>query len=193
MTTEFFGYYTPGPYERDARVLIESLDALGLRHNIRAVPSRGSWQANTQLKAEIVHDTLASGDPGRRWCYIDVDSIIIHHPTLLDSIDADIAAVMFRGSILLSGVVMFQDNARTLACVNRWIELNRLYPERLPDGREAWDQRTLQMAIAETGVKFAALPPEYNYMPGLSQREYPGINPVILATRGALKYQDGAL
>lgn len=192
MNTTFFGYYTPGPYERDARVLIESLDALGLRHNIRAVPSRGSWQANTQLKAEIVADEIATATADRL-CYVDVDSIIIHRPTLLDTIDADIAAVMFRGSILLSGVVMFHDNGRTLACVERWIELNRLHPERLPDGREAWDQRTLQMAIAETGVKFAALPPEYNYIPGLSQREYPGLNPIILATRGALRNQDGAL
>lgn len=193
MTT-FFGYYTPGPYEREAAVLIESLDALGLPHQIRAVPSRGSWQANTQMKAEIVRDVLGHGDPGWRWCYIDVDSIVLARPAVLDTVEADIAAVMFNGRILLSGVVLFNDNARTLACVNRWAELCRQYPTTLPDGRESWDQRVLQMAIRETpGLKFAELPPAYNYMVGLSQKAYPGISPVILATRGALRFQDGDL
>ena len=51
----------------------------------------------------------------------------------------------------------------------------------------------LQMAILNKrplGIKFKRLPPEYNYMVELSQRAYPGLNPVVLATRGALRYQD---
>lgn len=186
----FIGYYTINtPYEMEAAVLRESLDALGYPHDLLAVNPRGSWQKNTQMKAEIVAGFLEKY-PGRRLCYIDVDSIVLGNPVLARTVDADIAAVRFNGQELLSGVVMFQANDAGRACVNRWRQINAAYPDKLPDGRWAWDQRTLDMAIQESGVRFAELPPEYNYIVGLSQKQYPGVHPVILATRGALKHTD---
>lgn len=192
----FVGYYTVGtPYALEAAVLRESLDALGYPHHLIAVDPRGSWQKNTQMKAEVVAGFLEKYD-GRRICYIDVDSIVLGNPVLARTVDADIAAVRFAGDgkgcagELLSGVVMFRANDATRALVQRWREINAEFPDKLPDGRPAWDQRTLDLAIRRTGTSFAELPPAYNYIVGLSQKTYPGVAPIILATRGALKHQN---
>jgi hypothetical protein len=69
-----------------------------------------------------------------------------------------------------------------------WIALNAKYPDKLPNGRDAWDQRTLEMAIQATpGVRFAELPDEYDWIPGITARQRPGLNPVIVMTRGAYR------
>ena len=184
----FFGYYTTGtPYEREVITLRASLDALGLPHEFLGVASLGSWQKNTQHKAHVVLDAMKRHD-GERLCYIDVDAIVLKRPELLWTLDCDVAAVRFNGNELLSGTVLWHSSATTVDLVEHWIALNREYPETLPDGREAWDQRTLDMAIRHSPhVRFVELPPEYAYIVELSQRVYPDVAPVILHTRGALR------
>jgi hypothetical protein len=185
----FFAYYTPGPYEQEAERLRLSMDALTLRLELIPMAGRGSWQKNTQMKAEVVRDMLQR-HPGERLVYLDVDAFCVVRPQLFWTIDADVAAVMYGGHTLLSGTVYLHSNERTVRLVDRWLELNKRYPERLPNGAEAWDQRTLQMAINQMpDVKFYKLPQEYTWIVELSQREYPESRPIICHTRGALRFQ----
>jgi len=178
----FVGYYTIGtPYERESLVLRESLDALGLEHDIVGVPRFATWQQATQHKAKIVRQMLKKYK--RRIMYIDVDSIVLSRLDLsFDEMNVDIAAVLFNNEELLSGVVLFNYTPATIDVLNNWDTENTNDPQ-------SWDQRTLHKAIKATPCHFCALHPKYNYIVGLSQRLYPDVQPVILATRGALRYQ----
>lgn len=187
----FFGYYTRNtPYEGEYRSLQLYLRQFGLQYEYVGVDSRGSWQANTQMKAEIVTQMLLK-HKGRRLVYVDVDSIILSKPDLFWNLQPEVtvAAVMYRGQELLSGVVYFRANDDALRLVECWKDLNRQHPDLLPDGRPAWDQRTLNMAIHHTGVRFEELPIQYNFISDLAAKWYPGVTPVILATRGAAKFK----
>lgn len=185
-------YYTVAtPYEAEAEVLKASLETVGYGYDIRGVPNQGSWQKNTQLKANFVQHMLQQ-HAGRPLLYLDVDAVMVKPPVLLDKMEADIAAVHFaRGKgELLSGTVWFGNTTQCCRIVQKWINLNKMYPEKLPNGKAAWDQRTLKMAIAKVqGVKFVELPQEYTWIVELTQRHCPGLDPVIMHTRGAKRFK----
>ena len=182
------GYYTTNtPYELEARKLIVSLEACGYEHDLMPVDNLGSWQANTQFKAQVVEQMLLKHK--RPILYLDVDAVMVQPPVILDNIECDIAAVHYADSTeLLSGTVYF--TPASMPVVKRWQEINAQFPETLPDGRLAWDQRTLRMAILETKANFQELPQEYTWIVELTQKRFPGLAPVILHTRGALRFQD---
>lgn len=182
------GYYTVDtPYELEARKLIVSLEALGYEHDLLPVENLGSWQKNTQFKAQVVEQMLLKHQ--RPILYLDVDAVMVQKPVLLDGLSCDIAAVHFADTTeLLSGTVYFTPQSKPV--VKRWQEINEAYPEKLPDGRLAWDQRTLRLAIKELQAHFVELPQEYTWIVELTQKRFPGLAPVILHTRGALRFQD---
>ena len=185
------GYYTEKtPYEREASVLRLSLESLGYSYEMYGIPNQGSWQKNTQFKAQFL-STMLKEHPGQPLLYLDVDSVMIQHPVLLENIQGDIAAVHFAGGgELLSGTVYFANTPVCQEVVDKWIELNSLYPRRLPNGRAAWDQRTLRMAISEKKeCRFVELPQEYTFIIELTQKRYPGLAPVIMHTRGAYRFK----
>jgi hypothetical protein len=185
-------YYTVDtPYEGEAEVLKLSLESVGYSYEVSGVPNLGSWQKNTQLKSWFVQKMLQDHQ-GRKLLYLDVDAIMVRSPILLDTIEADIAAVHFaKGSEFLSGTVFFGNTVQCNRVVQKWIHLNELYPERLPDGREAWDQRTLEMAIKKIqGVNFIELPQEYTWITELTQKYAPNLSPVIMHTRGAKRFKN---
>lgn len=185
------GYYTVNtPYEQEAETLKVSLDALQYEHDIRGVPNLGSWQKNTQYKANFVRGMLEEYAP-RPCLYLDVDAVMVSPPVILDTLDCDIAAVHFgKTTELLSGTVYWGNTAMCRLVVDRWLALNERYPKTLPDHREAWDQRTLDMAIRETpACRFVELPQEYTWITELTQRQIPGLTPVIMHTRGALRWK----
>lgn len=184
----FIAYYTPGPYEGDARLLRESLNALEIEHEVVAVPDLGTWQRCTQFKPSFVRDMLRK-HAGRPVVYIDVDAFVVKQPELLKTLTCDIAATRFQGQELLSGTVYFGDTAKAREVVDTWCALCEQYPERLPDGRDAWDQRVLDMAIRQTpDVSFVELPQSYTWMVGLTQRRYPDVDPIILHSRGSFRH-----
>ncbi len=192
----FFGYFTKGtPYEREVLVLLRSLDALRVRHDFIGIPDRGTWQKNTQAKAEIVCQFLDKY-PEQRLCYLDVDAVLLSRPALFDSLDADVGCTLYGAEAsLCGGTIFLQSNYRTKALAKRWVEINAQYPDRLPNGDAAWDQRTLEMAITEhvkCGLTFKELPQEYCYMIGNSQRQYPGLVPVILHSSAAMRWGTGS-
>ena len=117
---------------------------------------------------------------------------MIQPPILLDNLRADIAAVHFREKDeLLSGTLYLGNTRKCHKIVQRWIRLNEQYPEKLPNGKPAWDQRTLKMAINQIkGTNFIELPQAYTFIVELTQRYYPGLNPVIMHTRGAKRFKN---
>jgi hypothetical protein len=184
-------YYTlETPYEGEAEVLKASLETVGYSYDIRGVPNQGSWQRNTQLKADFVRHMLTVYT-GRPLLYLDVDAVMVQPPSLLDNLQADIAAVHFaKKAELLSGTVWFGNTPQCNRIVRKWIWLNTQYPETLPSGKAAWDQRTLEMAIKKVGgAKFVELPQEYTFIVELTQRHCPELSPVIMHTRGAKRFK----
>lgn len=186
-------YFTADtPYEAEAEVLKISLESLGYGYLVCGVPNLGSWQKNTQYKAEFVQAMLEM-HPGQPLLYLDVDAVMVQPPVLLDGLKADIAAVHFaRQTELLSGTVFFGNTVQCNRVVQKWIALNKQYPVTLPNGREAWDQRTLEMAIKKIqGVNFVELPQEYTWIVELTQKRCPECtSPVIMHTRGAKRFKN---
>ncbi len=188
----FTGFFTTNtPYEKEAEVLRLCLDVLKLEHDIQPIDSRGSWLANTSFKPKFVR-SMIDKYPNQPLVQIDVDSLLgWKRPTLFETLDCDVAAVMYSDSILLSGVMYFGGTAKATEFVDRWIAACAKYPDTLPDGREAWDQRVALMVIQEMPeLRFVELPPEYNYIPDLSGEKFPDRNPVIIATRGGTRFRD---
>lgn len=186
------GYYTVNtPYVQEAETLKLSLDALGYTHDIRGVPNLGSWQKNTQYKARFLSDRLAAYPLGTPLLYLDVDSIVVRPLEVLRGLRCDLAAVHFHDTTeLLSGTLYLGNTQACRDMVKHWIALNEKYPTQLPDGRDAWDQRTLQMAIDGTpGFRFVELPQEYTWITELTQRRMPNLCPVIIHTRGAFRFK----
>jgi hypothetical protein len=183
----YVGYYTPGPYEDDALKLFSTLEELKLEHDFIRIAPTGTWQQITQKKAQVVRDALAK-HAGRAVIYLDVDCLVLKDPKRFRELECDVAAAIFGGCELLSGTVYFGPTAKAREVVEAWIALNQKYPTVLPNGQEAWDQRTLNMAIKDSGCIFEQLPHSYTYMEGLSEERYPEVQPVILHTRGSLRH-----
>jgi len=185
------GYYTiDTPYEHEKETLKLSLETHGYSFEFLGIPNLGSWQKNTQFKSHFIKDMMTKY-PATPLLYLDVDAIMLKPPEILDDINCDIAAVHYaRNQELLSGTVYFSGSAACMKVVDRWIALNHQYPETLPDGRDAWDQRTLSMAIKDIReCKFQELPQEYTWIVELTDKWSPGLIPVIMHTRGAKRFK----
>jgi len=185
-------YYTVDtPYEDEAEVLKISLESVGYSYLVCGVPNLGSWQKNTQYKSIFIRDMLERFF-GKPLLYLDVDAIMIKPPVLLDNLKADIAAVHFsNGSELLSGTLWLGNTKQCNRVIEKWIRLNEQFPETLPNGKQAWDQRTLEMAIKRIqGINFVELPQGYTYIVELTQRRCPNVDPVIMHTRGAKRFKN---
>lgn len=185
-------YYTRDtPYAGEAEHLKLSLEAVGYSFRVVGLDNRGSWQKNTQMKAEFIHEMLQCF-PNMPLLYLDVDAVMIIPAPILDGLKADIAAVHFaKQSELLSGTLFLGNTSKCNEIVDRWIRINHDHPKTLPNGKQAWDQRTLQLAINRTdGVNFVELPQEYTWITELTQRHAPGLQPVIMHTRGAKRFKN---
>lgn len=185
-------YYTiDTPYAHEAESLKLSLESKGYSYKVFGVSNRGTWQKNTQMKAEFIAQMLEM-HPGRSLLYLDVDALMVHPPTMLDGLGADIAAAHFiRSNELLSGTLFLGNTDKCREVVDRWIRINADYPKFLPGRKLAWDQRTLQLAINRTeGVNFVELPQEYTWIVELTQRHLPDLSPVIMHTRGAKRFKN---
>lgn len=179
------------PYQHEAEALKESLNGLGYGYWIVGVPNLGSWQKNTQYKAQFIKHALEKFS-GKPLLYLDVDSIMVSEPEIFNNLKADIAAVHFahKGE-LLSGTLWLGNTAACNELVKKWIQINEKYPETLPNGKHAWDQRTLKMAIKETkNINYVELPQAYTWIAGLTQMRCPEEKtPIIMHTRGAKRFK----
>lgn len=82
-------FYTVGTrYEAEAARLRRSLDRLGLKHDIRGVPDRGSWALNAGLTAGFLCDMLREHAPNPI-VYLNADAVVWKRPDLFTRLAGD--------------------------------------------------------------------------------------------------------
>lgn len=138
----FVSYYTTDtPYEALAAELRASLDRHGLPHRISAVASRGSWVANTGLKARVIE--AAWHDSGRPICWIDADAAILRPPTFLMGNPFDLAFVRRDGWEDISYLIYLGTAPAVGRLLAEWVRLCEAHPH-------VWDQVLFSLAWFRT-------------------------------------------
>lgn len=148
-------YYTRNtPYEQLAPGFIKSCKEHKVPFAVAGVKNLGSWQKNTQYKAEFMlkmHKHYYGP-----LVYIDIDGKIQAYPKLFEELDCDFACHFKNGHELLSGTLYMANNEITKELCERWIAKNKTKPE-------TWDQRTLQEVVNgfRGSLRLKELPPSY--------------------------------
>lgn len=192
MLPLYVSFYTIGtPYEQEAAALRETLDAFGLPHDVRGVPSCGSWVRNCARKAGFIRDMIAA-NPGRPIVWLDADARVVCRPDLLESLDCDFAAHWLGGQELLSGTTFWGGTAGALALAETWAGM----ADRMPD---EWDQRTLQAAVTLCAdISVRQLPPEYTWIcavdgtQDVSEFHYGQRDPVIVHRQASRRLRNAS-
>ncbi len=142
----FVSYYTENtPYEALANRLRASLDRLNLPHRIEAVPSQGSWVANTGLKSAFIERCWAETDSPI--CWIDADAEILRTPHFVFDSPFDFGIVRRKGWYDISSFVYFGKAPVVGEMIQNWAQMCR-------DNTNIWDQALLTLAwykTAQTG------------------------------------------
>jgi hypothetical protein len=147
-------YATRGTgYEAEAERMAASAHRMGLDAHVELIDSLGGWQRNTQYKARFLRDVIRHR-PCRSIVYTDADSVFVRYPALFDEPVDGIGYHLRNGHELLSGTLHLACNEATAALMDLWVE----ECERQPD---AWDQRTLQAALARWNGPQRVLPEAY--------------------------------
>jgi len=168
------GYYTDDlVYAQYYKRWRDSLQELGYESEAFVIADRGSWQANTQAKAEILYE-FALNNMGRRCLYLDVDAVVLGSLDYFETLEADVGCHIRRArQELLSGTIYFQANERVIELFKVWED------ENLTHGT-LWEQRNLHAAIRKSkDIKFENIPPEYCFIFDLMQKEFPNVTPII--------------
>ncbi|WP_147296774.1 hypothetical protein [Paracoccus thiocyanatus] len=134
----FVSYYTTDtPYEALAAELRASLDRHHLPHRIEPVASRGSWVANTGLKARVIQ--AAWQDSGRPVCWIDADAAILRPPTFLMGNPFDLAFVRRAEWEDISYLIYLNATEAAGKVLAEWVRLCDEHPN-------VWDQVLFSLA-----------------------------------------------
>lgn len=154
MAPIYVSFFTPA-YAAEAAGLVESLNAFGLPHDVRALPSRGSWVGNCGMKAAFLREMRAE-HPGRPLVWLDADARVRQPPVLFDTLDGyDFAAHWRHGEELLSGTMYWGDTEAAGDLLRAWEQECAFFPG-------VWDQRTLAVAIERVpGLRIFHLPGSY--------------------------------
>ncbi len=177
------GYYTVNtPYEEEAQNLIQSLNKLGLNHDISGVKTLGSWQANTRFKAGFMLDMLIKW-PNHRLLYVDCDAVVHKSPDLFKNYNCDIAVrwqdFRWRQNECLSGTIYMENNERTKRICELWRDIN------VQEGNESsrmeqWNLDTvINQMKSDPNFTYKNLPPEYTMIFDSMRGMYPNVIPVI--------------
>ena len=178
------GYYTVNtPYEAEAQNLLESLNRLGINHDISGVQSLGNWQANTRFKAGFMLDMLIK-HPNHRLLYVDVDAVVHSIPDLFKNYTCDIAVrwqdFRWRQNECLSGTIYMENNERTKRICELWRDIN-VNEGNESNRMEQWNLDTVinKMKVEDPNFTYKNLPPEYTMIFDSMRGMYPNITPVI--------------
>jgi mannosyltransferase OCH1-like enzyme len=191
---KFISFYTED-YIEHANLLKKSLEDNNIdSSNIEYRESIGSWEANTQIKAEFILEKLRENDAV---VWTDADSYLLQKPSFFDSITTDVGLFFLPIELsdgfvppeysilknvdryLQSGTMYFKNNPRVIKLLEDWIEINK------KDNRQ-WDQWTLQVALQNnSNVTITQLPPEYISAPFIT-KVYPEHSPVIVHNQASL-------
>lgn len=115
-------YYTVATaYEPLAARLRASCERNGLDYRIEARSSRGSWEANTFLKAGVCRDVWEK--VGRPILWVDADAVIRSRPDLLRGVAADFGVHKWKDQHFASGTVFFNQTPAAGRLLDGWVEL----------------------------------------------------------------------
>lgn len=170
----YVSYYTLNGYQEEKKMLVRSLRTFGLQYEIDQIEDFGSWQANTQYKAQFILDKLDKYT-GRPVVFVDVDAEIMRYPEAFCDLDkqADIACHWRNGRELLSGTMFVANSNATRTLLNSWVDLNQI-------NKFTWEQKNLQQLLDNSlDINMMRLGPEYCFIFDTMQKENPGIDPVI--------------
>ena len=178
MKPKILTYHTPHKgYADDAQLLRLSAERFGYDVAVMTPVDRGSWVANVNIKPELVLKELK-----RSKCpvlFLDADCLLHAELPFFNNIPGDISLDIFRPSRLRngffcqaykhkiwkegcmwnSGIALFVPNHRTLAVVEKWVELSKRRPG-------VWDQINLINAWIKTGRKANVVPIPDEYIAG---------------------------
>ena len=167
-------------YEKEAERLIRELHLFGFEHDIRGIPSFGSWQRNTHYKAKFIAGMLEKY-PNRNILWLDVDSSIYQYPDLFDNANFELGIHKIdwarytqgrrKDKQLANAVIYLKNVDRVRRFVYDWIRLNEKQPERIEmqtmaDILEKWEGK----------LEFHNLPASYcQIYDSMSMEGYPVI------------------
>lgn len=175
----FISFYTPG-YAKEAKGLVETLDAFRLEHDVREVQTKGEWAKNTRIKPSVIMDALLK-HPERRLVYLDADARVRKRPELFWRLTCDVAIhtmVLENKNFVdyLAGTIYLSGSPECVGLIARWSAACKFSHH--PMG----DQPLLKIVLEEAvrhGLKFETLPPEYTFIFDRFRKDYPGLEPVI--------------
>jgi hypothetical protein len=124
-------FHTPGLYAHEATRLRNSLNRLGLDHDIRQIESRGDWVANSRYTARHIC-TMMANYPIRPLVQLDADAVVWNYPWLFDELSTmgmDIAIHYRKGSELLNGTVWLNCTSGARLVAERYRDLIEANPD----------------------------------------------------------------
>ncbi|KGT94976.1 hypothetical protein NG99_06035 [Erwinia typographi] len=146
-------------YPQMAERLADSLDGLGLHHDIRGIESGDNWLANTRLKAGFIRQML---DVYPRIVWVDADSDIHKLPHMLLNFREDL---FLRPHSTVPGrawhvsVMGWSSNNRTKALCDDW--------SWFADAYGGTDEAAFDAVIRrhQMGLTIGSMPLEYHRLP----------------------------
>ena len=183
----YVSMFTHGtPYEQEIKILDASLREYNLFFEIVGIRPQGSWIKNTQMKPQIILDTMEKHNKDVVW--VDADAEILSQPKFFDTLDADLAFHTLTWhkdtpnefQEMLVGTVYFKNNVNIKSFLRQWAALNNQVNK--PDGE------TFQMLLTEDKfLKKVDLPAEYVRIFDSKQME--GIEPIIVHNQASRRYK----
>lgn len=182
-------FYTPS-YRPIVRKLIDSLDAIRVRYDVRLMPDRGEWELNCAQKPLFVKDMMRR-NPGMPLLYVDADAVVHSDPwpamPLIDT--ADIAVHYRRRATddrgdrgeLLSGTILINPTPGAERLMQLWCDAQTQIFKAVPTrDQRTWDQKVLSRCIdVEKSCRVARLGPEMTFIYDTMKRDHPDVTPVI--------------
>ncbi len=182
---KIISYFTSTYKETWESYLKPSLEKFNLNYYVEESKEEKDWKTNTDYKSLFIKKCLNKFK--ENLIFTDVDSIINAPPVLFGQIppEYDIGIHYFSwephygrknpaGLVVLSGTIYIKYGPKTLALLDKWIELTPKY---------AWEQKALQEAIRRLPeLKIYKLPREYCYISNQPSGEPPVIpveNPIV--------------
>ncbi len=180
-------FYTSGSsYEREAELLVASLDRVGLEHHVQPVMLGGDWYTATAYKASFLR--WARSRFRGSLLYVDVDAFVHEDcSAYFDGLDADFGAHWFAGPAkgwdrsdvcsclfeghecsrphrMLSGTLFLGDTRGCRRLLDAWVDLNT--SETLQGRREGGGQKNLWRVLQDLGedLHTVELPGRYCYV-----------------------------
>jgi len=164
-------YFTRNtPYEEVMNFkLLPSLKKWNLKYDIEAIEDKGSWQANTHLKADFIKRMLLKHK--QAVIFLDADATIEKFPELFFRLKHENYDISYHeldwfkmwrkqeGNSkreVLSGTLFINYTENSLKFLDDWIELNKQSIE--------WEQRNMEKVLEKWKDKLKIYPLPYAYI-----------------------------